>query len=739
MQRTLREGEVMIRDLIAGKRDLLALLAGHPLRGVLLCTALTAVPAFSQQAAVSSGTAQLEEIEVTAQRRSERLQNVPIAVTAITAEQAAAQGITGTLALTAVTPSLQINQTSNFAAIYLRGVGSNLADPTAEPSVATYVDGVYISSPQATFFSFNNIERIEVLKGPQGTLFGRNATGGVIQLVTRDPSERPSADISVGYGNYNTISSSFYGTAGVMHDLAADLAVVYEDESAGYGRNYTLNKDIFKYNSLALRSKWLWTPVDGTEFRFTGDYGRFFENNAGEFSPGIVARTYPTGNALYAGPHNTLGNIEQMVINKNIGGAVRWDQDLGGLKLFSITSYRKSLPPFQFNLDSDIGPATLGGSFYTSFSRDWTQEFQLSNKSSGTWDWAVGLFYFDVVGGYDPWHSIGGGFFWKAQQSTRSWAGYGQATRHFDSGTSITAGIRYTRDEQSMSSVNLGNALTAFSDSKSASKPTWRLSLDQKFSDSVLGYVSYNRGFKSGGYNLLDVAHLNRPPPQTAPTYNPEVLDAYEVGLKSDLLERRLRLNVAAFYYNYKDIQLQQPVLTGGFGNRIQNAAAAKIKGLEGEFEAVVTEHLTLNGDLSVLDSKYEDFYPAPGTSSLGVNSIIDASGKQLIGSPKYSGSLGAEYSAEIAGVPVTASVKAVYNNGFYWAPDNRLRQPSYTLLNSTIVTHWADDKYEVRLWGKNLGGAKYFLSTGTLSGAGDNETQAPPRTYGVTFVGHFK
>lgn len=723
---------------LASRRDSRALVSTRLRCAVICCTAMTAVPAAAQQSPANVDRTQLEEIIVTAQRRSENLQKVPIAITAYTAERAAAEGITGTVALTAVTPSLQINQTSNFTAVYLRGVGSNLADPTAEPSVATYVDGVYISSPQSGIFSFNNIRRIEILKGPQGTLFGRNATGGVIQVITRDPSQDPSMEISAGYGNYDTVNASFYGTAGVTENLAADVAVFYENESKGYGRNLTLNIPIFKHSTLAVRGKMLWTPAEGTEFRLTADYSRFFTNNANQFSPGIVARTYPDGSALYAGKYNTRANIEAMVITKYIGTSLRWDQDLGGVKFFSITSYRKSLPPFQFNLDSDTGPRTIGGSYYTSFSRNFTQELQLSNNSDGNFNWSAGLFYFDVTGGYDPWYSVGGGFFWKAKQSTKSWAGYAQATQRFDSGTSITAGLRYTKDDQKMQSVNLGNPLTAFKDSKSASKITWRLAVDQQFSSGVLGYVSYNRGFKSGGYNLLDVANLNRLPPQRAPTYNPEVLDAYEIGLKSDIFDRRLRLNLAVFLYDYSNIQLQQPVLTGGFGNRIQNAAAASIKGIEGEFEAVVTDSLTFSGGISLLDTKYKNFNPAPGTSPLGVNSIIDASGNHLVGAPKMTGSLGVQYRGELAGHPLTATIRASHNSGAYWAPDNRLKQPTYTLVNSTIGMKFADERYEVRIWGKNLTDARYFISTGTLSGAGDNEMRAPPRTYGATLVARF-
>lgn len=720
-------------DRFSEKQVLNRLPASSLIYGFLLCSALTPFPVLAQATASGDNGPQVADIVVTAQRRTENLQNVPIAVTALTGERMAAQGINGTLALTAIAPSLQINQTSNFGSIYLRGVGSNLADPTSEPSVATYVDGVYISSPQANFFSFNNIERIEVLKGPQGTLFGRNATGGVIQVVTRDPSDAPSADVSIGYGNYDTFSQSFYGTTGITDGLAIDLAVAHDNQADGFGRNLTLNKDIFKSRNTSIRSKLLWKPAEGTEIRLIGDYSKMWHNNAYTYRAGVVSPSYP-GVELYAGPYNTVANLEQLVRTKGWGAALRIDQDLGGVKLTSITSRRKSLPFFQ--LDSDTGPQNLGGSIYDSYVRNWSQEFQLTNREKGNFDWVAGLYYFDVVGGYDPWTSIGGQFQWRAEQTTRSWAGYGQATLRLDSGTSITAGLRYTTERQTMFSLNLSDAaIPRFSDAMTNKKLTWRLSVDQKFGEGIMGYASFNRGYKSGGFNLLDVAALNRPAPQISPKYNPEIVDAYEVGIKSDILDRRLRLNLSAFYYDYKDIQLQQPVLVG---NRIQNAATATVKGFEAELEAAVTSRLTLRGAVSVLDSKYKRFNPAPAVSANGVSSIIDASGNQLVAAPKFTANFGADYRAEIGGNPLTASVSAVHNDGFYWHADNRLRQPSYTVLNGSVTLSLVDDKYQVRVWGKNLTNARYYTSEAEVAGRGDWEWRAPPRTYGITLVGHF-
>lgn len=723
----------MTDDQISDKRQPNKLLVSRLIYGFFLSTALTPVPALAQQAAAGDDSMQVQDIVVTAQRRSENLQNVPIAVSAITADRAALQGITGTLALTAVAPSLQINQTSNFGSIYLRGVGSNLADPTSEPSVATYIDGVYISSPQANFFSFNNIERIEVLKGPQGTLFGRNATGGVIQVVTKDPSQNSAVDMSLGYGNYDTVDATFYGTTGLGQNLAADVAVIYHDQNDGYGRNVTLDKDIFKNSNFGIRSKLLWTPTDRTRVTLIGDYSRAFHNNSYQYGPDVISPSY--GVELYAGPFNSTQNLEQKVKTRTWGGALRIEQDLGGLTLTSITSRRKSIP--YFVLDSDQGPQTLGGSIYHSYVRNWSQELQLTNQSKGKFEWVLGLFYFDVVGGYNPWQSIGGRFFWNAEQKTRAWAGYGQATYHLGTGTSITGGLRWTTEDQSMSSINLTTPANVAHNSMNHKKLTWRIAVNQQFTDDIMAYVSYNRGYKSGGYNLLDTTSLNKVPAlQLVPSYNPEVVDAYEVGLKSYLFDRRVRFNLAAFYYDYKDIQLQKTVAVG---NLILNAANAKVKGVEAEIEAAVTSHLTLRAGASVLDAKYRDFLSAPAVTQNGVGSTIDASGNRLVASPKFTGNIGVEYRTEVAGAEVTAAVNAVHNDGFFWHPDNRLRQPAYTLLNTTLTIGLDDNRYQVRLWAKNLTDERYYISEAEVQGRGDWTMLAPPRTYGMTFLAHFK
>ena len=254
------------------------------LMGLTSCLLLT-------QRVSADETGQLEEITVTAQRRAERQQDVPIADTAITFSEAQKRGIVDTTSLTMAVPGLVINHTANEGNIFIRGVGTNLFGPASEQTVAVYVDGVYMPSPEANLFSFNNIDRVEVLKGPQGTLFGRNTTGGVVQIITREPSQTPGGDISLGYANYDTVSAQGYVTGGIVDGLAADLAVMYDNQGKGWGSNFTtgMENGIMAKNNYALRTKWKYTPTEATPIKLLLDYSRQYSKFDYQLVPGIIS------------------------------------------------------------------------------------------------------------------------------------------------------------------------------------------------------------------------------------------------------------------------------------------------------------------------------------------------------------------------------------------------------------------------------------------------------------------
>jgi iron complex outermembrane receptor protein len=380
---------------------------------------------------------QLEDIVVTAQRRSERLQDVPISVNAITSEAMVNRGVTNSFDLQSVVPGLSMSRVSTIATPYLRGVGTDGGNPNNEQSVATYVDGVYYAAPFGNLYSFNNIERIEVLKGPQGTLFGRNATGGVVQIITRRPSHDALIEAYAGYGNYDTIEGGGYATAGLGESLAMDIGVQFKNQADGWGRNTLLNQDIFKGKEFSVRSKILLTPDDMTEITLTGDYN-FARNSFNTFNrgPGI-----PDLDGVVRNParYNSNGNVIADSKNEIGGVALRIERDLAFARLVSISAYRKALGTNFF--DYDTSPLEIVSTALAARVKTLSQEVQLISKPGSSFDWTLGAYYFDAKSSYDPGRLCGFGIVptgcldINAFQHTKSVSPYAQATFEVMDGT----------------------------------------------------------------------------------------------------------------------------------------------------------------------------------------------------------------------------------------------------------------------------------------------------------------
>jgi iron complex outermembrane receptor protein len=667
--------------------------------------------------------AQLAEITVTAQKRVERAQDVPISDSTVSASEALSRGITDTTSLQMAVPGLVIDHTANEGNIFIRGVGTNLFGPSSEQTVAVYVDGVYMPSPEANLFSFNNIDRVEVLKGPQGTLFGRNTTGGVVQIITKDPSTTFGGDMSVGYANYDTVTSQGYVTGGVLPDLAADLAVMYENQGIGWGHNFTTDREngIEAKNNYAVRSKWKFTPSDATTIRLILDYSRQYSNYAYQVVPGVHSAVDPS--ITYPGPYNALGDLNDFELEREKGASLQLDQDAQFFRIVNILSYRHT--EVGYFLDQDDTPVVAADLNLPSIAHDWTEELQIHSLDSSRIKWLLGGFFYDAYAAYTPVNIDDGAVVISDYQKTRSPAGFGQATIPLIADTNFTAGVRYTSEHQSFSGTTYlgGTDLGAFPSSQTFSKTTWRFAFDHHFTSDVMAYLSADRGFKSGGYNMITVAGTD--------SFLPETLDAYELGIKSEMLDHRVRVNAAAFWYNYTNIQIEVPI-TGG--TTTVNGPKARIKGLEGQIDAKPIEALTLSAGVTVLDGKYTQYPNALSIGSEGQSSVVDATGHYIVGAPKATGNLSAAYLIRLPTGKLEPNVSARYDDGYFFYADNRLSQPSYTVVNATLTWYSLDDRWNVQAWGKNLNNALYYEGRSEQGGLGDAQRQAPPRTYGVTF-----
>ena len=353
--------------------------------GVMALSIAAPVMAADTDSESAEAAPTLEEVTVHAQRRQESLERVPITVDTISGADAMDRGSTSIQTLAATIPNLTFTTASYATNTYIRGVGDNSASVNNEPSVATYIDGVY--NPVAialTSFNFNNIEQIEVLKGPQGTLFGRNSTAGVIQILTPDPKQEFSGKVEGGYGNYNTINADTYLTGGVTEKLAGDLALLYQNQMDGFGHT-SLGTPTFRQRDLAARSKWLYDATDITKVRFTAEYSKFVsDGTSDEFVPGSFGP--------YVGPWNT-NSTPTLSDTQEWSGALRVDQEItDAIHGVSITSYRQ----VKGNLvtDSDFTPAYLNEILQSYEGHYVTQEFQLSNSNPGRFTWLAGAFFY---------------------------------------------------------------------------------------------------------------------------------------------------------------------------------------------------------------------------------------------------------------------------------------------------------------------------------------------------------
>jgi iron complex outermembrane recepter protein len=689
----------------------------------------------------SETTSHLEEVLVTAQRRAESSQAIPLTVNSLSREELASAGALNTVSLSLAVPGLMFMQGANTATPFIRGVGTTTSSVGSEGAVSTYVDGVYISSLNATLFELNNVERVEVLKGPQGTLFGRNATGGVVHIITRDPSFTPSADLRVGYGNFDTTSGSFYGTAGLLADtVAVDLAAYGRNQADGWGRDLVTGQPTFTRHDFGGRSKLLWLPGEGTRLVLAADYNRARnEDGLGyHITPGAVGID---GVSRYSGFYNTYDNPNDYSDVRQLGVSVTAEQVFRGARLVSTTSWRNVNGLML--LDQDATPSEVARSSIFQHARTLTEEVQVISPESASLPWIAGVYYYDDFSAYDPLANRGAAVAPLTErqvssgQKSKSYSAFGQITPQIATNTHLTLGARYTEDDRAVRGSTLGFAgsnvavLTSGAQSASWNKITWRVALDHRFTPDVMAYVSADRGFKSGIYNLVSY---------TAAPVRPETLDAYQVGLKTELAERRVRLNASAFYYNYDDLQVQK-ILTGA--TVLINAAAAVMKGIDAEFAWLPTEALSLRGGLVLMSSYYKDFQDAPfffpivgpAGQPVGGNlqGVGDATDLDTVRAPKRTASVSVDYRVGALSGNLLFAVSYAYNSGFSWDPDNRLREPSYDVMNVSAQWNAPREAWGVRLWGRNITGTEY-CAYGAARTLVDSCSPAPPRTYGVTF-----
>ena len=568
----------------------------------------------------------LETVVVTAEKRTEDLQDLPQAVTALASEELDIRNIVTFVDLSAIAPGVTVAKNEGFKTIVsIRGVGNEAnQNAIANPSVSYHMDGIYVASPFALHADFLDIERVEVLRGPQGTLFGQNSTGGAINVVSRAPTPQlfeGRGDITVG--NYSLLRTRASANVPLGEDLAARVAVATH-RHAGFSENLVLGQELDEADNASARLRLGWTPSQSFRVDLTAQVHE--ENTNGAAQKGILDTTADERELRQDSPG-------RYVLDARLFSLVaQWDLQAATLK--SLTSYQDDdILLLRDNDRHDLAslpPFTLPPSFYdpeTNRQKTRTQEFQLISAQpvGPLLDWVAGFFYLgtavDIVireyidfgfdGVFDPVSveevrafAFGDyGFLSDSRPERDSRSVYGQGTFGLGDRSRLVAGVRYTQDEVDSAVTNFFGRGGTDRLQIEGTAATGRLALEWDVGEGSLFYASYTRGFKPGGSNLTYGREDEIAPVVVLPTFEDETVDAFELGLKLDSADRRTRLNAAAFLYDYQNLQYQATdpeVFEGGVGN----IPESRSYGAEMEFQSFLTDRLVVDARLAWLQTE---------------------------------------------------------------------------------------------------------------------------------------
>ena len=700
--------------------------------------------------AAADGSA-LTTVVVTAQRRSERLQDVPMAVASFDGDALAEVGITDARQLQNVVPSLTYIATGFNAQPYLRGVGTRSGWVGIESSVATYVDDRYVSRPSAAMFDMLDIERVEVLKGPQGSLYGRNAAGGAIRAITKDPGYDSSAEIGAKAGSDDYTSLSVLAGGPLSGALRGQIASWIEERDGlatnlvPSGRTHADDLD-----RQSLRAKLLWDAGDRVTAKLGASWWRYADWGGRD----LVSTGAPETNrgvALYGG----VTSREREDFASALGGDndmqetaldLRFDVDAGELAIVSVTTYTED--DFVQTFDTDLSSIVLLDNYATETIRDLSQEFQLLSARDAPFEWIAGAFYFQSKGesanvfrdsvSAQPQLPAGTDVSPGLQHAdVDAYALYAQAAYEFNERWSVTFGSRWNRERKEVTLTELPNTFTTapnpFADSSDWDEMTPRASVEYRGALGV-AYLSYARGFKSGGYNY---------PASSGAVLEPEILDSYELGLKSVFRDGRVQLRSAAFVTDVNNLQ----VMRGAAGAIVtESAADADVRGLEIDLDVALRENLSLSFAAALLDSEYTEYTAGvlvplyvPPYGSTPLAGGLDVRGRSMLRTPDQTLSVGVRYRKPLeAGGSIAFAGNYAYKGDYYFdfsaVPETEwLKQNAHGVMNARVAYVASGERWELGLWSNNLTDEVYY-DDAVLTNVASRVSYADPRTSGIDF-----
>lgn len=691
----------------------------------LLMTSAVGVPAVlcnhAQAASASDGDASgLEEVVVTAQRRAERAQDVPISITSADSELLEKLGVRNTADLARVTPGLQFTQSGAFAQVSLRGVAARTTNAGDSGPVAIYVDGVYLPALTSGHFGLPDVERIEVLKGPQGTLYGRNATAGVINIVTKGPGRVPEAETNLSYASFGKSAGDVFMATPLGSKFSASVALSY-DKDEGYTRDVVTDEHLRSVDSRGGRVKLKFTPTDNASFTLAYDNLKQYANQPlaynsvdGKVS---VLRTNPTATVVTTRGEVALSVLPSTETNAD-GGSLTADLDFAAASIKSISAYRTSVT--HNKTDADFTPVnSVGGlNMVDQPSNTFTQDVIVSSNGDGPLKWTVGGFYMHDLAKRMPTPTTTT----LAIVTTDAIAGFGDLTYELNDHWSATGGIRYSRDRKDLE--NFSNGVPRVDTSDNWDNVTYRAILQYTVDSHLNFYVNRSTGFKAGAYNPISF---------TNPPVLPETLGAWSAGFKYS--NNGLVLDGDVFHYDYENMQVQSCCNLDRVGV-LQNAAASRIYG--GELSGAMTfgEHLEGNFGIAYTHGRYTSFPGAqafaPRADGFGNMQVtVDATGNPTQRTPPVTFNAGLTYRRDMLGGHASLSGSVFHTGAFNGDPANRVITDSYELVRAEAAWSTPNDRYTVTGWVDNLTDTSYYVIKSSLV-QGDYGVYGRPRQFGI-------
>jgi iron complex outermembrane recepter protein len=693
----------------------------------------------------------LNDIVVTAQRRSQRLQDIPLAVTALSGAALDSGAISNIMDLQTAAPNVNISLRSGAGVVNIRGIGYDVITAGADGSVAIHSDGVYQSRPAIALSALFDVDRIEIARGPQGTLYGRNATGGAVNLISRKPTSESEGYINASYGNYNALSVEGAISGPIAGDVLTARIAAKVEENDGFGTNIYNGKGIDDLKSRAIRASLDFRPNSTVDLLLVGEYFKR-DDSAGAFH--IVGCVTTTCNAFAATNRGYSLPANPWNVNEDQQAGYRPEQSslvltakvkLPFADLTSISGYRDGSSYFIADLDGTAQPSAFitREENYKTFS----QELQLGRSGEAV-DWIIGAYYFHEknyarANGHFPLFAAPTAsiFFQGGTQFTDAYAAFGELSYHATSSLTLTVGGRYSNEKRRLENeftftngpINMVARQAAptaaipcvtcrgLTDTAKFNSFTPKVSAQYKIDPRKMLYVTAQKGFKSGGFAIGAVT----------PAFVPETIWSYEAGLKADWFDRALTTNISAYHYDYKNLQVGR--VGPSLATVIDNAASAKIDGVEVEFRLKAGEHLSFDGFGAYNRARFTSYFSFnPNDPSQNP----DLSGNLLSNAPKWTGKIGAEYGADAWDGRLTLRGEIFTSSRVFFSPYNNVRnsQAAYTLGNMSL-------RYE----GSGAWSASIYVNnvTDRLVRAGSSignvfvgrvitVSYLPPRVYGI-------